>query len=341
MADRVRLETEAMMNSSLMCSPESEAAAGSIRRYEIDDRFTIPSPPGELSVVDVWSPIIPDTPSQRVVRIAVQAPDPWTIGHDTGHGNRILHARSADPVRADLAFHIRYTVERRRVVHVLDPACVRALETPALFIRSLQPEQFVDVNEQTVALARDVVGAETNALHQAQRIYDYVTGRMTYSAEHQSWKGSTEHALACSTGNCNDIHALFISLCRSAGIPARLVMGQVFESPPPGQEGCDLCGYHCWAEFFASGLGWIPVDASCACKFGTSDLFGRLEMNHVAWSVGRDLWLSPPQQGGRLLFFAAPYVEVDGQPSGAVPRGIAVVETDGSRDHGTQPRRES
>jgi hypothetical protein len=45
MADRVRLETEAMMSRSLMCSPESDAAAGSIRRYEIDDRFTIPSPP--------------------------------------------------------------------------------------------------------------------------------------------------------------------------------------------------------------------------------------------------------------------------------------------------------
>jgi hypothetical protein len=48
-------------------------------------------------VVDVWCPIIPDTPSQRVVRIAVQAPDPWTIGHDTPHGNRMLHARSAAP----------------------------------------------------------------------------------------------------------------------------------------------------------------------------------------------------------------------------------------------------
>lgn len=330
-----------MMSHSLMCSPESETSAGSIRRYEIDDRFTIPSPPGAPAVVDVWCPIIPDTPSQRVMSIAVQAPDQWTIDHDTGHGNYVLHAPCAGPVRADRTFHIRYTVERRRIVHVLDPACVRALETPALFIRSLRAEQFVDVNDQTVALARDVIGGETNALRQARCVYDYVTGRMTYSAEHQSWKGSTEHALACSTGNCNDIHALFISLCRSAGIPARLVMGQGFEPPPPGQEGCDLCGYHCWAEFLASGLGWIPVDASCACKFGTPDLFGRLEMNHVAWSVGRDLWLSPPQRGGPLPFFAAPYVELDGQPSGAVPRRIAVVETAAARGHDAQPRRDS
>ncbi len=35
------------------------------------------------------------------------------------------------------------------------------------------------------------------------------------------------------------------------GIPARLALGQAFEPPPPGEEACDLCGYHCWAEFFA------------------------------------------------------------------------------------------
>jgi transglutaminase-like putative cysteine protease len=56
---------------------------------------------------------------------------------------------------------------------------------------------------------------------------------------------------------------LFISLVRSTGIPARLVMGQALESPsPPGVETCDVCGYHCWAESFVAGLGWIPVDAS-------------------------------------------------------------------------------
>src|SRR2546427_4651313 len=87
-------------------------------------------------------------------------------------------------------------------------------------------------------------------------------------------------ALSCSTGNCNDIHALFISLCRSVAIPARLVLGQAFEPPPPGQDACELCGYHCWAEFFVAGLGWVPADASCACKYGTDDLFGDLELNH-------------------------------------------------------------
>jgi transglutaminase-like putative cysteine protease len=123
-------------------------------------------------------------------------------------------------------------------------------------------------------------------------------------------------------GNCNDIHALFISLCRSAGIPARLVMGQALEPTPPGEEACDLCGYHCWAEFFVAGLGWLPVDASCACKYGDHGLFGRLETNHVAWSMGRDLLLAPIQEGPPLLFFAGPYAEADGKPWRGTERGI-------------------
>jgi hypothetical protein len=30
-------------------------------------------------------------------------------------------------------------------------------------------------------------------------------------------------------------------------------------------------------------------------------------MNHIAWSVGRDLRLAPPQQGECILFFAGRY----------------------------------
>ncbi len=149
---------------------------------------------------------------------------------------------------------------------------------------------------------------------------------MTYDAVSQSWTGSSDHALVCSAGNCNDIHALFIALCRSTNIPARLILGQALEPALPGEEGCELCGYHCWAEFFAPGLGWVPVDASCACRYGKHQLFGNLELNHIAWSVGRDLLLSPPQHEPRLLFFVGPYAEVDGQRYRQIDRRLTFTE---------------
>jgi transglutaminase-like putative cysteine protease len=295
-------------------------------QYEIHDHIAIAMPEDQSGLLDIWSPVIPDTPYQRVLDIEVEAPDPWQILREREFGNPIFHTRVAATGDAAVEFRFDYLVERLPVVHDLEPRPVRPIATRALFSRFLGAERYVDVNDETGTLARGIVGGETAPVLQARRLYDHVTTTMAYDAARQSWKGSTEHALACSVGNCNDIHALFISLARSLGIPARLVLGQAFEAPPAGEEACELCGYHCWAEFFASGFGWIPVDASCACKYGKHALFGALESNHVAWSVGRDILLIPPQRGPRILFFAGPYVELDGHPYARVERHIVFAE---------------
>ena len=54
---------------------------------------------------------------------------------------------------------------------------------------------------------------------------------------------------AGSKGVCFDFAALYAAMCRSAGIPARLVMGYTSYAN----------GYHAWCEIFANGE-WIPVD---------------------------------------------------------------------------------
>jgi transglutaminase-like putative cysteine protease len=296
-----------------------------VNRYEIDDQFTVAPPNDAVGDLNVWAPVIPETPYQRLLDVSVEGPKPWALHRDQEFGNAILHARLLLPMEVSETFHIRYRVERLPIRHDLARPVAQPVVTPALFSRSLHGEQFVDVDDKTRALARDIAGDETNILEQARRLYDHVISSMSYNAEEQSWKGSTEHALVCSMGNCNDIHALFISLCRSVGIPARLVLGQAFE-PPPGEEVCELCGYHCWAEFFIGGLGWVPADASCACKYGRHGLFGDLEMNHIAWSVGRDIQLVPAPRGPRPLFFAGPYAEVNGAAYAGVDRHITFNE---------------
>jgi transglutaminase-like putative cysteine protease len=295
-------------------------------RYEIHDHITIATPKDQSGVLDIWCPIIPDTPYQRVLDIEVGARRPWQIVHEPEFGNLIFHSRIALAENPAVGIRFDYVVKRLPAVHDLDPRPITAIPNPVLFARFLAEERYVDVNDKTRALARDIVGGERNPVLQARLLYDHVTATMAYDAARQSWKGSTEHALLCAVGNCNDIHALFISLARSLGIPARLVLGQAFEAPPPGAEACELCGYHCWAEFFAPGLGWIPVDASCACKYGKDARFGALESNHIAWSVGRDILLIPPQRGRRVLFFAGPYAELDGQPHAGVDRRITFAE---------------
>ncbi|MBI2187130.1 MAG: transglutaminase family protein [Acidobacteria bacterium] len=317
--------------SVLECPKPKVDPAAVPTRYAIEDSIAVQGPPPRDGALALWVPLIPDTPSQRVLDLVIEADCAWSVTREPEFGNQMLHVRAADAPHWPLEIRLRYHVERLPLVHSLHPACARPLATPALFARDLAAEQFVEVSDRTRALAGTIVGDERNPLEQARRVYRYVTDTMTYDAPKQSWKGSTDHALVCSTGNCNDIHALFISLVRSMGIPARLVTGQALESPPqPGADTCEVCGYHCWAAFFVAGLGWIPVDASCACKYGTEGLFGALETNHVAWAIGwaigRDLIVAPAQQGPRLLFLAGPYAEVDGQPYRAVERRLTFAE---------------
>lgn len=301
-----------------VCTPREAQLVRGVQHYRIEDTTLVAS---KDDVAAVWIPVIPETPYQRLVDLEVEVGMPYQILREPEFGNASLHVRLS-PASDEQPIRLRYVVERLPVPSMLDPDCARPLGDGHAFARHLAPERFVLVDATTQRLAREIVGNENNPLLQARRIYDYVTGEMTYDAARQSWTGSTEHALTCSVGNCNDIHALFISLARSAGIPARLVLGQALEPPPPGQESCELCGYHCWAEFFCRGLGWVPVDASCACKYGKHALFGDLKMNHIAWSFGRDIVLEPRQVGEPLLFFAGPYVEVGGVRLNHVNRHI-------------------
>lgn len=298
--------------------------------YDIVDSIHIHPEATDQGTLNLWCPVVPDTPYQRVLDMAVNASIPYRLVYEPEQGNRLLHSSfKASPTGDEV--EIRYRVERMQVMHSTRARVTLPDQSRQLMGRWLVSEQFVDVNGDTKSIAFQVAGASRDTMEIARRFYDYVVGAMTYDAANQSWKGSTEHALVCSAGNCNDIHALFISLCRSKGIPARLVLGQALEPPADGEESCDLCGYHCWAEFFVAGNGWLPADASCACKYGKHELFGDLEMNHVAWSTGRDIILYPAQKGAPLLFFAGPYAELDGKRFPKVERHVRFALVEGDR----------
>ncbi len=177
-----------------------------------------------------------------------------------------------------------------------------------LFSRALIPEAHVDVDERKV-LAQHVVGPETNLPEQARCIYDYVTGAMDYDATKQSFLGSTEHAPDLLAGNCNDIHALFVSADRSTS-PHDL--RSALEPLQPGAQDREVCGYHCWAEFFVAGLGW-PADAPCATKYGTHGLFANLQYNHRGRSAVTSCRALHHSGRASVSFFSPAPTPIDGE----------------------------
>jgi transglutaminase-like putative cysteine protease len=137
---------------------------------------------------------------------------------------------------------------------------------------------------------------------------------MRYDKTGEGWgRGDAVWACTSKRGNCTDFHSLFIGMMRSSGIPARFEIGFPL---PEGQIEGDILGYHCWAEFYLAGVGWVPVDASEAWKNAAKRdyFFGAHDTNRVFFTYGRDIRLSPDQKGDPLNYFIYPYAETNGRP---------------------------
>lgn len=96
---------------------------------------------------------------------------------------------------------------------------------------------------------------------------------------------SPAHTLASGKGACRDLAVLFMTACRSLGIPARFVSGyQVNADTPDGRR-----HLHAWAEVFLPGSGWHGYDPMHGLPVADG---------HVALCAAPDQAATMPVEGG-------------------------------------------
>ncbi|OSZ75913.1 transglutaminase family protein [Hydrogenophaga sp. IBVHS1] len=182
-------------------------------------------------------------------------------------------------------------------------------------------------------------GARTD-VQKAQQIYDWVVAN-TYREPKVRGCGEGDIKTMLETGNlggkCADLNAIFVGLCRAAGLPARDVYGirlapsafgyKELSGNPASLKGAQ----HCRAEVHLAGHGWVamdPADVAKVMRLETPDwikttqhpvvapvnraLFGGWEGNWMAWNMAHDVKL-PQAQGPELGFFMYPTAETGGQ----------------------------
>jgi len=88
----------------------------------------------------------------------------------------------------------------------------------------------------------------------ARQLFDWVREHIQPSAYDAADRGAL-YALLHQKGDCTEYTALFVALCRRAGIPARAMGGYVVSRNTVLHPGA----YHNWAEFFAND-GWHLAD---------------------------------------------------------------------------------
>lgn len=305
-----------MLRKALLLLPlfAVSAPAQETRHFTFHYGFTVKNiAAGEK--VRVWIPAAHSDAFQEVKVISAKGDLPLKKTHESRDGNEMYYAEISKVKQAELHFEIIYDVERRERLTL--GVAIPHLTTVKLSDRErkedLAPDALVPVTGLPAELAAKVTEGKTSPLDKARAIYDYVFTTMRYDKTGTGWgRGDVLYACDAKKGNCTDFHSLFIAMARSQGIPARFEIGFPL---PTDKHSAEIAGYHCWSDFFEPEHGWIPVDISEAWKHPEKRdyFFGAHDADRMQFTMGRDLRLSPAQDGALLNYFVYPYVEVGGK----------------------------
>ena len=313
--------------------------------FELRNEIKVKVPEGAQRL-RVWVALPQDNdPSQQVRDLKIEAPYAYRIERDS-EGSRVLYLEAANPKDKEITIVETFGLTRREIRDQVDASKARPLTDAdrARFAKYLEANKHVVIDSEIKKLADEIVGNETNPVLAARKLYDWVLENVEYWVKDPKNKkaspvGSTSYCLTFRTGNCTDFESLWASLARARGIPTQIVYGS-FLKPDLRAQDQDQ-SYHCWAEFYAPGLGWVHHDVAVADLyhgefpvnadnerllrltvadgvFGNDPAkvnyyFGNLDERRVVWSRNRDLTLTPRQDGEPVNALPKAYVEVDGK----------------------------
>ena len=138
--------------------------------------------------------------------------------------------------------------------------------------------------DEMVALAKQVVGNETNSFKAAQAISNHVFKIMRPNASIGVLRDARE-ILRTKEGVCRDYATLAATLMRAAGIPTKLVTGTVYSN--------DGFYYHAWVESWV-GDRWIAFDPTLGG--------GLADATHIKFAEGHaeEAFLSFTLEGAKI-----------------------------------------
>lgn len=265
--------------------------------------------------VRIWVPVAHSDEFQEAKVLSSTGDLPLKKTREPRYGNEMLYAETSHAKQPELHFEVVYDVVRheRLTLGAPRPRLAEAKLSSKEEKADLAPDKLVPTTGVPAELAVKVTAGKSTTLDKARAMYDYVFTTMRYDKTGTGW-GNGDVLWACGSkrGNCTDFHSLFIAMARSQGIPARFEIG--FSLPDDKSSG-EIGGYHCWADFFDTRYGWVPVDISEAWQHQVMQnyFFGGYDANRIQFTMGRDLELNPKQDGGPLNYFIYPYVEVGGK----------------------------
>lgn len=116
-------------------------------------------------------------------------------------------------------------------------------------------EGLIRVTPRIRALSKQLAGARESQLAVSTKLFHYVVDELMCGLVHYDQVNADapgDWVLDSGWYDCQLGSALFVSLCRACGIPARILSGHMMYRLAPG--------FHYWAEVWIEGKGWVPFD---------------------------------------------------------------------------------
>lgn len=126
-------------------------------------------------------------------------------------------------------------------------------------LRYLRPRDgLIVVSDRVAALASSLVGPDADPLMAVRAFWNYCLDEFSQGAVHYDQidtEAPGDWLLDSGWGDCQLVGALFASMCRARGIPARILSGFYLYKACPSN--------HFWTEAWIDGQGWTPFDFVC------------------------------------------------------------------------------
>jgi len=272
--------------------PEPETGAGPYKLETKPTRRVVATLTTDIAhpdaTVDEWylyAPEVPNLPSQEKVKTTF-SPEGTVVKEASAEKRPFFLTRISDGRKeVHTVLTIEATLMSRHLIplspgekgpEVKDlPAADVALYTTSSPTLDFDTKKFQDWMNHEILKRK----ANESDMLFAHRAFAYIKHHFTYQFPTPFHSGT--ETCAAGKSDCGGLSALFASLMRANGVPARLLGGRWAQSQTP-----DYGQWHVKAEFFAKGVGWVPVDSSGAVgDIHGSDFacFGHDGGDHIAF----------------------------------------------------------
>lgn len=339
MQRRTFLKGSALLTTTMLVSPSFLSAKETnpfgikegTRKFTITNTFEIKPSDEETQL---WVPLPLDSTYQKVANLKYEGNYKEAYIAKNDYDTKVLYVKWNKGTEKRV-LTVKIDMVTMQKIHNLKLA-KNDMNYPKDVQKFLEGTAHIPVSDKMKLFTDNIIKDAKTPLEKAQAIYDWtVTTMYRDNSVIGCGVGDAKKAIEEKIygGKCTDISSVFVTLLRNANIPAREVFGirvgkskiaKVCGKADANGLAKITGGQHCRAEFYLSGLGWVPADPADVTKVRLGEkltnedkkikdvrkfMFGNWEMNWVAFNYARDFVLNPKPAQYPLNMLGYPYAE--------------------------------